>query len=182
MRVTLYPFVRGLLVAALVMGFSATMYAPPGPPPPAAPSPAPAPGPNPVAPAVAREALIREEMTDDGSPVRLTGRQSFSGDWQRTDGPYTLSISDVDTDRNTVKVKYFNPQPINVESARFVKKSGKWELTIVLRDQGYEGSKYALYYDSEGPKLVGRYTLGATGQTFEIEFVRKKKSETGGPG
>ncbi|WOO39596.1 hypothetical protein [Rubellicoccus peritrichatus] len=144
---------------------------PGGPPKPPAPTPQPNPG-----PATPPPVIIHDSDNSSGSKVRLAGKESFRGKWKRTDGDYTLEVGEIKDD-NTAQVKYFNPNPINVESTRFVKKDGKWVMTVILRDKGYDGSKYLLFYDSNGPALKGRYTVGTTGQKYDVTFKRLKKSE-----
>lgn len=163
-----------IALTLIMLGSISLLFGPPPPGPggPGSPKP-PTPGPGPATPPP--PVVLNNSDDSDDSKVRLAGKESFRGKWKRTDGDYTLDVGEIDN--NTAKVKYFNPNPINVESARFVKKNGKWELTIVLRDEGYDGSKYQLYYNSDGPVLEGRYKLGSTGESYDIVFKRLKKKE-----
>lgn len=133
---------------------------------------------EPEAPAAGASGLdVEGERQAASSIMRIPSPGDFAGEWQRTDGPYTLSIGKYDSENKSVSVKYFNPDPIHVETAKFVRNEYQWVLEILLQDKGYEGSKYQLVYRFDGPTLVGLYTLGATKQQFEVAFVPKKQDE-----
>ena len=48
------------------------------------------------------------------------------------------------------------------------------ELFVELRDLHYPGSTYTLAYQPDRDRLVGIYYQAAIGQTFDVEFVKKK--------
>lgn len=102
-------------------------------------------------------------------PFQLPSRGDFAGDWLRYDGVYTLTVH---VDEDEVTVDYFNPQPIQVESARMASVDGDTAMTVVLRDAGYPGSTYQLYYLPQSDVLIGTYTIPGQAPT-EVYFKRK---------
>ncbi len=97
----------------------------------------------------------------------------FKGSWLRMDGNYELRITEVSAN-GTAKAAYFNPNPINVESA-------KWEFTnnylyvlVKLQDVNYPGSTYTLQYFPEVDKLGGVYFQAVEGTNYDVIFERKK--------
>jgi len=108
----------------------------------------------------------------------LTGCQSspsevipnWSGEWLRSDGTYQLKVQ---ADENSVYAEYFNPSPINVETAEFIEKTDGRHLKVVLRDRGYPGAIYDLAYHAEPESLDGTYFNPNAGQTYTIQFYRQ---------
>ena len=74
----------------------------------------------------------------------------------------------------TLEAQYFNPNPINVESAKWEKYHGDLKITIVLRDQNYPGSTYSINYLPDGDLLAGEYFQAVERSTFYVEFSRNK--------
>ena len=109
--------------------------------------------------------------------AQLLAGHEFVGKWKRSDGNYELIVESVSHD-GTAKVRYLNPKPINVESAKLISKRDVITLTIVLRDTGYPGSTYELIHSPEKNMLVGYYTMPSQDQRFEVSFVPVKKKET----
>lgn len=107
-----------------------------------------------------------------GSPVVKMNYNIIAGNWQRTDGSYLLSVSDVLPD-GLARVEYFNPRPIHVARAAISTKKDMIELFIKFQDKGYEGSTYKLYYYAKKDALVGFYHQAATNKTYEVIFLRK---------
>ncbi|MBT8386617.1 MAG: hypothetical protein KJO12_04335 [Ignavibacteria bacterium] len=95
------------------------------------------------------------------------------GDWVRTDASYLIKINNVIED-GTLESQYFNPRPINVESANWEEYKGDLKILIVLRDVNYPGSKYTLNYLPDRDILAGEYYQAVEGMTFYVEFVRNK--------
>ena len=93
------------------------------------------------------------------------------GDWIRTDASYLIKIKSVNED-GTFEAKYFNPKPINVESAAWEESYGNLKIIVVLRDVNYPGSKYTLNYFADRDILAGDYFQAVEGLTFYVEFVR----------
>ena len=98
---------------------------------------------------------------------RLTGR------WLRPDGGYVLELKEIKKNGN-LKAAYFNPQPIKVFKAEWKRKQGIITVFVELRDVNYPGSKYNLHYDPKTDKLKGTYFQAVHGETYDIEFVRRK--------
>ena len=71
-----------------------------------------------------------------------------------------------------VVVKYFNPEPINVESASFSVVDGEVFLDFVLRDTGYPGSSYELIFLSERRILLGSYARPGA-EPAQVYFVNQ---------
>jgi hypothetical protein len=95
------------------------------------------------------------------------------GDWIRTDGSYLIKINNVNED-GTLEAQYFNPKPINVESAKWEEYHGNLKITIVLRDQNYPGSTYSINYLPDEDFLAGEYFQAVERSTFYVEFARNK--------
>jgi len=105
--------------------------------------------------------------------AKVSERSDFFGEWLRQDGTYKLTIEKGKNGR--VIAKYFNPDSINVESAIFRDSENGLFLEIVLRDEGYPGSNYHLFYNSSYRILAGRYLMAQSGQQHEVYFTPVKK-------
>ena len=103
---------------------------------------------------------------------KASDKNLLVGDWIRTDGSYLIKINNVNKD-GTLEAQYFNPKPINVESAIWEESYSNLKITIVLRDVNYPGSKYTLNYLPDRDILAGDYYQAAQGLNFYVEFVRK---------
>lgn len=109
-------------------------------------------------------------------PAGIASANDFSallGNWQRIDGTYTLAVGKILED-GRMEVDYFNPSPINVALAEARMEEGRVRMKVELRDKGYPGSTYILYYDPNKDALLGYYYQAVARQTFEVAFVRKK--------
>jgi hypothetical protein len=93
------------------------------------------------------------------------------GEWVRSDGDYILDVQDIRPD-NSVVARYLNPANINVSEALISEWNGLLKLFIKLKDKGYPGSTYTLYYYEQKDALVGFYYQAAIGKTFEVVFLR----------
>ena len=100
-------------------------------------------------------------------------RNLLIGDWIRTDANYLISINNVNED-GRLDVQYFNPKPINIESATWEENYGDLKIFIVLRDVNYPGSKYTLSYLPDRDILAGEYFQAVQGLNFYVEFIRNK--------
>ena len=96
------------------------------------------------------------------------------GKWVRQDGGYMLNIEKA-TDNGRLYCGYFNPNPINVARSEWRNSGDELQVYVELQDVNYPGSIYTLSYIPESDKLSGSYYQAATGQTYSIEFVRKKE-------
>ena len=105
--------------------------------------------------------------------AKIPEKSDFFGEWLRQDGTYQLTITKGKDGK--VIAKYFNPNPINVESALFRETENGLGLQIVLRDEGYPGSNYLLHFNSSYRILVGRYLMAQSGQQHEVYFTPVKK-------
>ncbi len=99
--------------------------------------------------------------------------QPLKGRWQRTDGGYVIEIGRIDAD-GKIAAGYFNPHPINVSRAQASMQKGYIKVEVELRDTGYPGSRYTLIYDQSKDRLIGFYYHAASGQSFDVLFVRMK--------
>lgn len=95
------------------------------------------------------------------------------GTWNRTDGNYSLVISDL-KEAGQLVVQYLNPAPINVGRAAWRIHQGKVQVYIELRDENYPGSIYQLSYEEASDQLMGTYYQAVTRQTYEVQFERKE--------
>lgn len=109
------------------------------------------------------------------TPLALkTGYGVMAGTWQRTDGNYTLKISDVQAS-GQARVEYFNPSPIHIATAKISTQKDYTKLFIRFQDENYEGSTYTLYYYAAKDALAGFYYQAPLKQRFEVVFLRKSK-------
>lgn len=95
------------------------------------------------------------------------------GDWIRTDASYLIKISKFNND-GSLDAQYFNPKPINVESANWEESYGNLKMVVILRDVNYPGSKYTLNYLPDRDILAGDYFQAVQGLNFYVEFIRNK--------
>jgi len=112
-------------------------------------------------------------MASDSSSAGNPDLGVLVGSWQRTDGSYSIRVSDIKTD-GQVKAEYFNPKPIHVAEATVSTQKDLMKLFIRFQDKGYEGSAYTLYCYAEKDALLGFYYQAAMDKTFEVIFLRKK--------
>ena len=107
------------------------------------------------------------------SIAKLPEQVDFFGTWLRSDGTYKVEI-EAGKDAGTVVARYFNPDPINVESSHFDEIEGQPRLEFVLRDEGYPGSAYRLIYLAERRVLVGTYAR-PDAEPSQVFFVREEE-------
>ncbi|MBT8383899.1 MAG: hypothetical protein HKP17_00900 [Ignavibacteriaceae bacterium] len=117
-------------------------------------------------------------LSKNGNDTSSSNREAVDknllvGDWVRTDASYLIKIKSVN-DEGILEAQYFNPKPINVESAGWEESYGNLKIMIVLRDVNYPGSKYTLNYLPDRDILAGDYYQAVQGLDFYIEFVRSK--------
>jgi hypothetical protein len=121
--------------------------------------------------------LIIYLPTSSDSPVfnerKPQDKNALVGDWVRTDASYLIKIKSI-KDNGFLEANYFNPRPINVESANWEEVYRNLKVTIILRDVNYPGSKYSLTYLPDRDMLAGEYFQAVEGLTFYVEFVRNK--------
>lgn len=107
------------------------------------------------------------------SEEKSVDKSLLVGDWIRTDASYLIKIRSINDD-GILEAQYFNPKPINVESANWGESYGNLKVTIVLRDVNYPGSRYTLNYLQDRDILAGDYFQAVQGLNFYVEFVRNK--------
>ena len=105
------------------------------------------------------------------SIAKLSEQSDFLGTWLRSDGTYKVEV-EAGKDAGTVVVRYFNPNPIHVETAVFDEIEGQPRLEFVLRDEGYPGSAYRLIFLAERRVLVGTYARPGS-EPDQVFFVRE---------
>ncbi len=101
------------------------------------------------------------------------GVERLVGRWVRPDGGYVLEIRNMQVD-GRMEAAYLNPRSIKVSRAEWKRDGGAVRLFVELRDSNYPGSTYSLRYLADQDRLVGAYFQAVQGQTFDVEFVRKK--------
>jgi len=117
--------------------------------------------------------FLSENGGDNTSSNReAADKNLLVGDWVRTDASYLIKIRSIN-DNGVLEAQYFNPKPINVESANWEESYGNFKITIVLRDVNYPGSTYTLNYLAERDMLAGDYYQAVQGLNFYVEFVRR---------
>jgi len=97
--------------------------------------------------------------------------EKLSGSWLRSDGTYSISISDVEPE-GKLEAAYFNPNPINVGRSEWSVQDKKLLLYVEMNDVNYKGSNYNLTYDDQSGQLVGFYSQAVTNQTFDVSFSK----------
>lgn len=142
-------------VALLILGLTAGCGRREETPAPAAAAPAAAPAP------AARPASAPKEV------------QALLGRWLRSDGGYSLELRSADAS-GVMEAAYFNPKPIKVSRAIWMRGAQGLQVMVELNDVGYPGATYVLSPDTTGDRLGGQYTQPAMQQSFDIEFVRQK--------
>ncbi|MHC1778015.1 MAG: hypothetical protein AB9834_21620 [Lentimicrobium sp.] len=95
------------------------------------------------------------------------------GDWERTDGEYTLRIYSASAD-GKLDATYFNPESIHVARAEWSAKDGYYIVVVELQDVNYPGSTYTLAYTPDGDRLTGNYFQAVEKVNYEVGFARKK--------
>jgi hypothetical protein len=105
------------------------------------------------------------------SIAKLPEQVDFFGTWLRSDGTYKVEI-EAGEGPGTVVVRYFNPDPIKVETSAFDEVEGQPRLEFGLRDEGYPGSAYRLIYLAERRVLVGTYAR-PDAEPSQVFFVRE---------
>lgn len=95
------------------------------------------------------------------------------GKWKRTDGNYTLDISEVKAE-GELTVAYLNPQPINVGRSAWRMQEDVLQVYVELQDENYPGSLYKLFYNDESGTLDGTYYQAVAKQTYEVQFTKVK--------
>ena len=98
--------------------------------------------------------------------------EQLTGSWLRSDGNYTIDISEAEPDGRLVAM-YFNPNPIHVGRSGWRIKEGVLQVYIELSDENYPGSIYQLIYHEETDELSGTYYQAVTKQTYQVYFKRK---------
>ena len=99
--------------------------------------------------------------------------KTLVGRWQRTDGGYVIEIRAIAPD-GIIEAAYFNPRPINVSQAQASMQKGYIKVEVELRDVGYPGSRYTLFYNQSKDRLIGFYYHAVSGQNFEVVFARER--------
>ena len=118
--------------------------------------------------------FVSKNDGDNVYPDReVVDKNLFVGDWIRTDASYLIKIRKVNND-GSLEAQYFNPKPINVESANWEESYGNLKIIVILRDVNYPGSKYTLNYLPDRDILAGDYFQAVQGLNFYVEFVRNK--------
>ncbi len=122
----------------------------------------------------ARKPESAKPSAASGHVANSSAVTNLAGKWLRPDGGYVLDIRSA-TEDGKLDAGYLNPRPINVSQATW-RRSDELGLAVFveLRDKGYPGATYKLYYRAADDKLVGAYTQPAADQTFDVEFVRQK--------
>lgn len=95
------------------------------------------------------------------------------GKWNRTDGNYTLDISEVKAE-GELTVAYLNPSPIHVGRSAWRVKEEVLQIYVELQDENYPGSLYKLFYDEKTLTLSGTYFQAVSKQTFDVQFTKVK--------
>src|SRR5262245_40757519 len=82
------------------------------------------------------------------------------GRWMRADGGYVLELRNAEMS-GVVEAAYFNPKPIKVSRAVWMRGGEGLQVAVELNDVGYPGAMYVLTHDTQNDRLVGQYTQPA---------------------
>lgn len=151
------PATLGLTTALLALGLGACTKTPPAE--------------QPKAAAAAEKATAPAQPAPAAVPAEV---QKVMGRWLRSDGGYSLDLRKADLS-GVVEAAYFNPKPIHVSRAIWMKGGAGLQIMVELNDVGYPGATYVLTYDAANDRLAGEYKQPAMQQTFEVDFVRQTK-------
>ena len=124
--------------------------------------------------AAAAFCLVLMHMAGNAALAKPFDFSVIAGQWARIDGSYTLAVKNV-TSGGTADVSYFNPGMIHVAESLVSTQKGLIRLFVKLRDKGYPGCTYTLFYYPEQDVLAGEYFQAAVSRTYEVIFVRKEK-------
>ena len=119
--------------------------------------------------------LFLQELVcaDEVEPsIAKTEHSIIAGKWQRTDGNYLITVSNVQAEGQAT-VQYFNTRSIHVAAAAISTEKELVKLFIKFQDKGYEGSSYRLYYVAKKDALLGYYYQAPMDKTYEVMFLRK---------
>lgn len=130
-----------------------------------------APDEKPVSTAAPEKASAPAPQSAPAVPAEV---QKVMGRWLRSDGGYSLDLRKADLS-GVVEAAYFNPKPIHVSRAIWMKGGAGLQIMVELNDVGYPGATYVLTYDAANDRLAGEYKQPAMQQTFEVDFVRQTK-------
>ncbi|MCG8702096.1 MAG: hypothetical protein MI922_28840 [Bacteroidales bacterium] len=97
----------------------------------------------------------------------------IQGKWLRPDGNYVLEIKEV-LPGGKLRAAYYNPSDIKISKATYSEDKGTIKVHVEFADENYHGSKYNLVYDAKLDMMKGVYYQAMMGQTYEINFVRKR--------
>jgi hypothetical protein len=124
-----------------------------------------------VAPAVVSKTAAGATNQNGSAATPKQAFEKLIGQWQRADGGYIVEIRSIEPG-GKMNAAYFNPRPIHVAKAEASRYEGTVNVFIELRDVNYPGSNYNLTYDPADDYLKGIYFQAATGQTFDVYFMR----------
>lgn len=127
---------------------------------------------GPAAPASGTAAVAAAAPADAGAPAEV---RKMLGRWLRSDGTYELELKGADK-TGVVEAAYFNPKSIHVSRSIWMRGAEGLQIVVELNDVGYPGATYVLSHDPKEDRLFGKYNQPQMGQTFEVDFVRKKAS------
>ncbi len=116
------------------------------------------------------------QAAEPASAVEEPDFKVIIGDWMRSDGGYLVRVREILPD-GSVDAEYFNPQPINVAEANVSPWKGSVKLFVKLKDRGYPGSTYTLYYFPDKDVLAGHYYQARMKQTYEVFFLRRRTEQ-----
>lgn len=119
------------------------------------------------------EAAITATEPAPATIIAKADSSRLAGEWIRSDAPYQLKISAVAAG-GVLQAAYFNPKPIHIGKANWVKNGGILQIYVELQDVNYPGSNYNLQYVPGKDLLAGKYFQAVEGATYDVEFIRTK--------
>lgn len=106
-----------------------------------------------------------------GGETEQVGNQII-GKWLRYDGVYTIEIKSVNKN-GTLEAAYFNPNPIEVGTAKWFMKDKKLNVFIELEGP-YQKSQYKLVYSEKENTLAGTFYQAIAKETYNVYFNKVK--------
>lgn len=125
-----------------------------------------------LAVATAKNAI--DTASDNTSTTAGPDQNQLVGDWERTDGEYTLRIYSASPE-GKLDATYFNPGSIHVARAEWSKTAdGSYQVVLELQDINYPGSTYTLQYNPANDQLKGIYFQAVEKINYDVGFTRKQ--------
>lgn len=113
-----------------------------------------------------------DSAAQDSSGTTEFDHNRLVGDWERSDGDYTLRIYSASSN-GKLDATYFNPASIHVAKAEWSQMDNHYMVMVEFQDVNYPGSTYTLEYNPATDQLTGNYYQAVEKINYEVGFTRK---------